>query len=324
MRRREFITLLSSAAAAWPLAARAQQSGRAPRVGYVWIGAPGSDASIDGLRRGLEDRGYVLGRNLVLEERYANGNAERTPALVAELLALKVDVLATPGTLISRAAQRATSTVPIVLVSGDPVGAGLAASLARPGANITGLSLLSTDYSAKWLELLLEVAPKLRRVGVLWNPDNPSVGREVERVREAARALALDLTTLSARSAELEGSLAAITPARIDGFVVSDDPFLETIMPRLITLAAERSLPALYGFSSSVKQGGLMSYSANFFDLWRQAAGYVDRILKGAHPADLPIEQATKFTLRINLKTAKALGLAVPPTLLVAADEVIE
>jgi putative ABC transport system substrate-binding protein len=260
----------------------------------------------------------------VLEERYANGKAERVPDLIAELLALKVDVLATPGTMISRAAQRATSTVPIVLVSGDPVGAGLVASLARPGANISGLSLLSADYSAKWLELLMEVAPKLRRVAVLWNSDNPTAARQVERIREAAQALALDLTTLSTRPTELEASIATLVPADIDGFVVSDDPFLETIMPRLIALAAERGLPALYGFSIAVTQGGLMSYSADFFDLWRQAGGYVDRILKGARPADLPIQQATKFTLKINLKTAKALGLTVPDKLLALADEVIE
>jgi putative ABC transport system substrate-binding protein len=328
MNRRNLIALLSGATAwplaAWPLAARAQQADRVRRVGYVWIGAPDTDVSVDGLRRGLEDRGYILGHNLVLEERYAHGKTERIPDLIAGLLALKVDVLVTPGTMISRAAQRATSTVPIVLVSGDPVGAGLVASLARPGANITGMSLLSADYSAKWLELLMEVAPKLRRVAVLWNPDNPSVARQVERIREAARALALDLTPLSTRPRELEASIAALAPADIDGFVVSDEPFLETIMPRLIALAAERGLPALYGFSIAVTQGGLMSYSADFFDLWRQAGGYVDRILKGARPADLPIQQATKFTLKINLKTAKALGLTVPDKLLALADEVIE
>jgi ABC-type uncharacterized transport system substrate-binding protein len=324
LRRREFITLLGGAAT-WPLAARAQQERRVPRVGYVWIGDPGTDESIDGLRQGLEDRGYVLGRNLALEERYAKGNADRVPALIAELLALKVDVLATPGTLISHAAQSATSTVPIVLVSGDPIGAGLAASLARPSANITGLSLLSTDYSEKWPQLLMELAPKVRRVGVLWNPDNPSVvGREVERMHEAARALALEVSTLSARPADFEATVAAMAPASIDGFIVSDDPVLRAILPRLIALAAERRLPALYGFSIAVKLGGLMSYSANFFDLWREAAGYVDRILKGARPADLPIEQATKFALRINLLTARALGIEVPPTLLATADEVIE
>jgi putative tryptophan/tyrosine transport system substrate-binding protein len=323
IKRREFIALLGGAAA-WPVTARAQQTERMRRVGYVWIGAPDTDVSADGLRRGLEDRGYILGHNLMLEERYAHGKTERVPDLIAELLALKVDVLVTPGTMISRAAQRATSTVPIVLVSGDPVGAGLVASLARPGANITGMSLLSADYSAKWLELLMEVAPKLRRVAVLWNPDNPTAARQVERIREAARALTLDLTALSTRPTELEASIAALVPADIDGFVVSDDPFLETIMPRLIALAAERRLPALYGFSIAVKQGGLMSYSADFFDLWRQAGGYVDRILKGARPADLPIEQATQFTLKINLKTAKALGLTAPLTLQAAADEVIE
>ena len=326
IRRREFIALLggaSSSCIGWPTAAHAQQPGRVPRVGYVWIGAPGTDENKAGLAQGLERRGYVIGRTLLLEARYANGNDALVPQLIAELLALKVDVLATPSTPISRAAQRATSSVPIVSMSGDPVGTGLVASLARPGGNITGLSLLS-EYGAKWLELLMEATPKLRRVGVLLNPDNPAAARQVERMREAARALALDLTTLSARPAELEASLGVIAPTSIDGFVVSDDAFLETILPRLVALAAERGLPALYGFSNAVKLGGLMSYSADFFDLWRKAAGYIDRILKGARPADLPIEQATKFSLKINLRTAKALGVVMPPTLLATADEVIE
>jgi putative ABC transport system substrate-binding protein len=325
MRRREFITLLGSAAVAWPLAARAQQAGDPPRIGYIWIGNPGNDLeTLAGIRQGLQDRGYVFGRNLMLEARYANGNAKQVPQLIAELLAKKVDVLVTPATLISRAAQRATSTVPIVSVSGDPVGSGLVASLAHPGANITGLSLLSADYSAKWPELLIEAAPKVHRVAVLSNPDNAALAKEVAQMRDAARALALDLSTLSARPPEIEASLAAIVPASVDGFVVSDDSFLATILPRLIALAADRGLPAIYGFGDAVKQGGLMSYSANIFELWRQAAGYIDRILKGAHPADLRIEQATKFALNINLKTARALGLNVPPTLLAIADEVIE
>jgi putative ABC transport system substrate-binding protein len=327
MRRREFITLLGGAAAApivWPITVHAQQSGRIPRVGYVWIGAPGTDENNAALVQGLEERGYVMGRTLLLEARYANGNAARVPELIAELLALKVDVLATPSTPISRAAQQATSSVPIVSMSGDPVGAGLVASFARPGGNITGLSILSADYGAKWLELLMEATPKLRRVGVLWNPDNPAAARSVERMREMAREHALDLTNLSARPAELETSLAVLAPTAVDGFVVVDDVFLETILPRLIALAAERKLPALYGFSNAVKLGGLMSYSADFFDLWRKAASYIDRILKGARPADLPVEQATKFSLKINLRTAKALGLDVPPRLLAIADEVIE
>jgi putative ABC transport system substrate-binding protein len=321
--RRWFIEGLGSAAA-WPLVLRAEQPRRVPRVGYVWIGAPGTDESTAGLRRGLEDRGYVLGRTLMLEERYANGNASRVPDLIAELLALKVDVLATPGGLISRAAMRATTTVPIVLVQGDPVGTGLVASLAHPGGNITGLSLLSLDYAAKWLELLKEATPNLHRVAALWTPDSPLFSRYIERARAAAQTLKLDLTILSAQPAELERSLAAIAPANFDGFVVPDDPFLETIMPRLITLAAERGLPAIYGFSAAVKHGALMSYSADFFALWREAAGYIDRILKGALPADLPVEQATKVSLKINLKTARALGLDLPPTLLTSADEVIE
>jgi putative tryptophan/tyrosine transport system substrate-binding protein len=289
VRRREFISLLGGTAVTWPLAARGQQPAT-PRIGYVWIGAPGTDEGTAGLLQGLKDKGYVLGRNLLLEERYAEGNAERLPALIAELLALNVDILVTPGTPITRVAQRTTSAVPIVMVSGDPIGTGLVASLARPGGNITGLSLLSVDYSAKWLELLTEAVPKLHRVAVLWNPENPSVARQIERMRESAPVLGLELTALSAQPAEIEASLAALATASLDGFVVSDDPFLETMVPRLITLAAERGLPALYGFSASVKQGGLMSYSANFFDLWRRAAGYVDRILKGARPADLPIQ----------------------------------
>jgi putative tryptophan/tyrosine transport system substrate-binding protein len=325
LKRREFNVGLSGMAAALlrPLTLAAQPA-RVPRIGYVWIGDSGTDASYAGLRQGLEDRGYVLGRSLLFEARYAHGNADQVPGLIADLLALNVDVLVTVGTLISRAAQRATSTVPIVMVSGDPVGAGLAASLARPGGNITGLSLLSADYSSKWLELLIEAAPKLNRVAVLWNPDNPVIDRQVERMRETARRLALELTALSARPTELEASVATLGSAGVDAFVVSDDPILEPLLPRLIALAAEHRLPALYGFSVAVKRGGLMSYSADFFDLWLRAAGYVDRILKGARPADLPIEQATKLILKINLKTAKALGLTIPLTLQAAADEVIE
>jgi putative tryptophan/tyrosine transport system substrate-binding protein len=324
MRRRKFITLLGGAAIIWPSPGGAQQQA-VPKVGYVWIGAPGTDGdTLPGLRRGLEDKGYTLGRNLHLEERYADGNEERLPALVAELLALHVDVLVTPGTQVARVAQRATSKVPIVMLSGDPVDTGLVASLARPGGNITGLSLLSVEYSAKWLQLLKEAAPKLQHVGVLWNPDNPGIVREVEQMRRVAPALGLELTTLSARPRDLEVSLAAIAATRLDGLVVSDDPFLDSKLSVLIAFTAKHSLPAIYGWGDAAKQGGLMSYSANIFELWRQAAAYVVRILKGARPADLPIEQATSFALKINLKTAKALGLTISPSLLAGADEVIE
>jgi putative ABC transport system substrate-binding protein len=310
--RRAFVTALGGAAA-WPLVARGQQPA-IPRVGYVWIGVRGgTDASNAGLRQGLTDRGYDVGHNLILEERYADGDADRIPALIAELLALNVD-----------ASQRATSTVPIVCMSGDPVGSKLVASLSHPGGNITGMSMLSGDYSAKWLALLKEAAPKLRRVAALQNWENTATAVEVERMQQTAPALGLKLTILSARPAEIEASLATLAAVSLDGFVVTDDPFLETFMTRLMVLAAQKQLPALYGFSTAVKLGGLMSYSADFFAMWRHAAGYIDRILKGARPADLPVEQATEVVFKLNLKTAKALGLDIPASLLARADEVIE
>jgi putative tryptophan/tyrosine transport system substrate-binding protein len=324
MKRRELIILLGGAALGWPRAARTQQSA-VPRVGYVWAGARGTDGSAAaGLRQGLADLGYVVGRKLVLEERYANGNPERVASLIDELLALNVNVLVTPGSPITLAARRATSTVPIVCVTGDPVRTGFAESLARPGGNITGLSLLSGDYSVKWLELLREAAPTVRRVAMLWNPDNPGTVNQSKLVREAAPGLGFELTALSMRPVDVEDSLAALVTASFDGFVVTDDPLLETFLARPIALAAERRLPAIYAFGEAVKQGGLMSYSANFFKLWQRAAGYVDRILKGARPAELPIEQATEVTLNVNLKTAKALGLLMPEALLARANEVIE
>jgi putative ABC transport system substrate-binding protein len=260
----------------------------------------------------------------MIEERYAEGNPHRIPVLIDQLLALSIDVLVTPGTPITLAAQRATTTVPIVCITGNPVGSGLVASLSRPGGNITGMSLLSGEYSAKWLELLTKAAPTLHRIAVLWNPDNPAMIEEHGHLQDTARVLGLALTFLSARPSEIEASLAALTPATVDGFVVTDDAFLEPLLPRLIALAADRRLPALYPFSNAIQQGGLMSYSANFFAMWRRAAGYVDRILKGDRPSELPIEQATEVALNINLKTAKALGLTIPTTLLVTADEVIE
>src|ERR1041385_8499897 len=324
MRRREFIGLLGGAAMSWSFSARAQKSAT-PRVGYVWIGARGTDVSIAGLRQGLMDKGYVIGRDLILEERYAEGHAERVPTLIAELLTLKVDVLVTPGTPIALAAHRATSTVPIVCVTGDPVGVGLAASLSRPSGNVTGLSLLSNDYSAKWLELLKEAVPKLARVAVLWNPDNPATTKEVEHMREGARALGLaDLTVVSAKPEDVEASFASLAKGSFGGLVVSTDPSIEPLTPRIVSFAALHGMPTIYPFSTAIRQGGLMSYSADFFAIWRSAASYVDRIIKGALPGDLPIEQATAVALKINLKTAKALGLTIPPTLLARAEEVIE
>jgi putative ABC transport system substrate-binding protein len=321
MRRRTFITLFGSAATL-PLAARAQQ--KVPKVGYLWVGERGSDVSGAGLRQGLADRGHQIGRNLSLEERYANGDSDKVPALIAELLALKVDVLVTVGTFATLAARRATSTVPIVFASGDPVKTGIAASLNRPGGNATGVSILANDYSAKWLELMKEVLPKLQRVAVLWNPENPAVVGEVEQLRTGAHALGIDVSAFLGRPKEITESLAAIASGAFDGLVVTTDPSLEPQTPRIIAFAAERRLPALYPFGTAVQQGGLMSYSIDFFEMWHRAASHVDRILKGENPADMPIEQATKVALKINLKTARTLGIAVPPMLLARADEVIE
>jgi putative ABC transport system substrate-binding protein len=324
MRRREFITVLGGAAAAWPLVARAQQPA-VPRIGYVWIGAKGTDtASGAGLRQGLADRGYTIGQNLILEERYADGDIEKVPALIVDLLAMKVSVLVTAGTPISLMAQRATSTVPIVMASSDPVGSGLAASLSRPGGNITGISLLAGDYSAKWLGLLKELVPSLHRVAALWNSDNPSMVKEIAQLRAAEHTLGLELTAFSAKSGDVEASFASIAGGGFDGLVVTTDAFLESYTPRIIALASEHHLPAIYPYSNAVALGGLISYSVDILEMWRRTASYVDRILKGERPGDLPIKQPTAVVLKINQKTAKALGLPVPPALIVAADEVIE
>jgi len=295
-----------------------------PKVGYVWMGEPNTDLSESALRQGLADAGYVIGGNLAFEGRYAEGDSEKVPALIAELLALEVDVLVTVGSQISLAARRATSTVPIVCVTGDPVALGLVTSLNRPEGNVTGLSLLVVDYSAKWLELMKEALPKLHRVAALWNPDNPGIVKEVEQLRTSARTLDLELTAFLGRAGDIDASLAEIAGDNFDGLVVTDDPALVLQQPRIIAFAAERRLPALYSFSTAVQQGGLMSYSTDFFSIWRRAAHYVDRILKGDRAADLPIEQATSVVLKINLKTAKALGLSIPPTVVARADEVIE
>ncbi len=323
MRRREFIGAVGLATA-WPAVMRAQPAS-VPRVGYIWLGDKGTDAASGaGLRQGLADRGYVLGQNLIFEERYAEGKAENVPALLGELLALQVNVLVTVGGLVTLAARRATSTVPIVFVAGDPVSAGLVASLSRPGGNATGMSLMTSDYSTKWLAFLKELLPNLHRVAVLSNPDNPSIVKEVEQLRASAGALGVDLAVLSAKPGDFEASVAAISGGGHEALVVTTDPFLEQYTARIIALAADRSLPAIYPFSTAVAQGGLMSYSADLFAMWRRAAGHIDRILRGERPGDLPIEQPTAVSLKINLKTAKTLGLMVPASLIVAADEVIE
>jgi putative tryptophan/tyrosine transport system substrate-binding protein len=322
MRRRDFLGLLGGAAtaapSAWPTPARAN----IPRVGYFWSGFRDPNVGVAGLRQGLQERGYVLGGNLLLEERYAQGDPARSWALLTELLALGVDVLVT-GDFALILAHTLTARVPIVGVAADFVGVGLAAKLARPGGNVTGLSLLSAEFSPKWLELLKAAVPKLNRVAFLGSFSGLNAA-EKRGLDEAAPSFDVTVTQLDTYRANLEASLDAITSANFDGLIVADEYPAEPLIPRIVALAAQNRMPTIYGFSTAVRQGGLMSYSADSFELWRRVAGYIDRILKGAKPGDLPIEQATQIKFAINLATAKALGLDIPPTLLAAADEVIE
>jgi putative tryptophan/tyrosine transport system substrate-binding protein len=323
MRRREFMMLFGGAVIIRPRGVTAQPA-TARRVGYVWIGQRGTDVTGAGLRKGLAELGYESGRNIILEERYADGDSAKVPALISDLLAQKIDVLVTVGTFATLAARRATSTVPIVFASGDPVKAGIVASLNRPGGNATGISILSSDYSAKWLELMREALPKLTRVAVLWNPENPAIAAEVAQMKTAAHTLGVELSTFIGNTGEIDRSLASIANGAFDGLAIATDPSLEAQTSKIVSFAAEHRLPAIYPFGFAVDQGGLMSYATNLFDAWRHGAKYVDRILKGEKPADLPVEQVTRVELKINLKTARALGIAMPPSLLARADEVIE
>jgi len=318
MKRREFITLLGGAAAAWPLAARAQQ--RVRRIGMLETIPPQANAAnFDALRKGLRELGYDEGRSLIIEYRSADGRAERFPALAAELVRLNVDVIVTRGTPSALAAQNATRTIPIVMAStGDVIGTGLAVSLARPGGIVTGLTAINADTEGKRLELLKEMVPGLVRIAALYNMGNPSIALRWKEVELAARALGAESQLLDVRKAEdIAPAFAAATAQRAGALLMSLDALMLANQRTILELAAKHRLPANYPTREFVENGGLM-------DLYRRAATYIDKIFKGARPADLPIEQPTRFELVINLKAAKALGLEVPPTLLARADEVIE
>jgi putative ABC transport system substrate-binding protein len=327
LKRREFITLVGGAAVAWPLAAAAQQGAKVPRVGFLGNSDAALEANLIGpFRDGLRALGYEQGRNIAIEYRWAEGNYDRFPALVAELLASNVDVLVTAGTPAALAIKKATTSVPVVMIAvGDPVGTGLVPSLARPGGNLTGLSSIAPDLEGKRLELLREVVPRLSRVGMFVNSLNPFHTGSVQQARTAAQALGIQLQLLDVRAAEdLDAAFAAILKERPEAlFILADRVFLHN-RARMMDFAARQRLPNINAYHELVQAGGLMSFGPSYEDMHRRAAIYVDKILKGATPADLPIEQPTKFTLVINLKAAKAIAVDVPPILVARADEVIE
>jgi putative tryptophan/tyrosine transport system substrate-binding protein len=285
-----------------------------------------TDPLVDVFTEALRELGWVEGENVVFERRYAENRLERLPELAADLVRLKVDVIVATGTLAPLAAKRATSTIPIVMVNaGDPLGSGLVPSLARPGGNVTGTSLMVPDLGGKRLELLKELLPRLARVAVPWNAANPYPAIVFKETEAAARTLGIEVQSLEVRGPDdLDGAFEAARKQRPDAMITVEDPLTINYRKRIADFATGQQLPSLSGLGEFVAAGGLISYGANLDDLFRRVAGYVDKILKGAKPADLPVQQPTKFELVINLKTAKALGITVPPTLLARADEVIE
>ena len=325
MRRREFITVLGGAIT-WPLAARAQQPAKVARVGYLDLGPASLRASrVQALLAGLHDLGWIEGRNIAIEFRWAD-SAQQLPQLAAELARINVDIIFAPSSTMVEAARQATKTIPIVFSNhADPIGTGHVASLPRPGGNITGLSELATELDAKELEMLKEVLPRATRIGVLWNPTTPSHAPGLQSVKTAGEKLGLALHTAPAATAEdFDAALASMVRASVDGLLVVPSPLTVMHSARLAELALKFRLPGMFSAKENVEAGGLMSYGVDRHDLARRAALYIDKILKGAKPADLPVEQASKYELVINLKTAKALAVEIPPTLLGRADEVIE
>jgi putative tryptophan/tyrosine transport system substrate-binding protein len=325
-RRRQFITLLGGVVAAWPLTARAQQPANLPTIGFLVSGTPSSHREwVAAFVQRLRELHWIEGRTVAIEIRWAEGRNERLADTAAEFVRRKVDVIVTSATPPTVAAKQATSVIPIVFAAvGDPVGAGLVESLARPGGNVTGLSLQQTDAVGKRLELLREVIPGLHRLAIMANSSNPSSGLDMREAQATAGTLGLESVTSEIRRPEDIAPAFDALKGRVEALYVVNDPLVNTNRVRMITLALAARLPAIYGFREFVEAGGLMSYGPNYSDLFRRAAGYVDKILRGAKPADLPVEQPTKFDFVINLTTAKALNLGVPPTLLALADEVIE
>jgi putative ABC transport system substrate-binding protein len=327
MKRREFISLVG-AAAAWPLAARAQQVGKTPQIGYLGVSSPSLEPHyVEAFRQKLRELGHVEGKNIAIEYRWAEGQDDRLPNLTSELVRLKPDVIVTTGTPGAVAAMQATKTIPIVMASSaDPVGSGLVASLARPGGNVTGFTILGPELEGKRLELLKQAVPGLSQLAVLWNPSNPGIVSYFETVKNAGRVLQISLGPVVEirRSDELDSAFTAIASARPHALVVIADRFLLSHRKQIVEFAAVKRLPTMYRYREYVDAGGLMSYAPSNIELFLGTAIYVDKILKGAKPGDLPIQEPTKFELVINLKTAKALGLDMPLHLQQLANEMIE
>jgi putative tryptophan/tyrosine transport system substrate-binding protein len=325
MRRREFITLVGGAVATWPLAVRAQHSAM-PVIGFL---GPAPAATylprLEALRAGLRDLGYVEGKNIVIEFRWAD-RVEQLPEMAAELVRMKVDIILVSSSTYVEPARQATKTIPIVFaLDADPVGLGHVASLARPGGNITGQSTLLTDLVAKELEIFKEALPQTTRIGILWNPTTPSHGPAVQAVEAVGEKLGVQLLLVPAQTVEeFDGAFSTMTRERMGGFLVIASPLSFSQRVPLAELALKHRLPGMFGSRENVEAGGLMCYGVDYNDLHRRAALYIDKILKGAKPADLPVEQASKYELIINLKTANALDLPIPGSLLLRADKVIE
>jgi len=323
VKRREFIGLVGGAAA-WPLAARAQRGGG--KIVTIGILAFEPWSPIDTFRQALDDLGYIEGKNVRFEYRYAKGHDERFPELANELVGLSVDVILTWGTSAVLAAKQATTTIPIVMgVVGDPVDSGIVTNLARPGTNVTGCALRTAELEAKRLQLLKEVVPGLSRVAILFNPTNHYMPLALQSARKGAQMLRVSLAVYEVHDTiTLDAAFVTLTKDRPDAFLVPADTFLASQRSRIAQFAIENKLPSVYTFREYIEAGGLIAYTPNYNDLFRRAASYVDKILKGAKPGELPIEQPKGFHLFINLKTARALGLTMPPRLLAGADEVIE
>ena len=325
MRRRQFIALLGGAAA-WPLAAQAQQAAKVFRIGFLFYGSSGPSPELDAFQQGLREFGYIEGQNIAVEYRFASGQVERLRDLATELVRLKPDVIVTPATPASLAAKQATGTIPIVFAGvADAVGAGLIANLARPDGNVTGLTSISAELGGKRLELLKRLVNNASRVAVLYNPDDRSNVLLLKELQEAAPALTLTLQPFEVREpSQFEGAFAAMTRDRADAMFGAAGILTFQHRQTIVDLAANSRLPTLWGHRQFVEAGGLMSYAVNFYDQIRRTAAYVDQILKGAKPGDLPVQQPTKFEFILNLKTAKALGLTIPPDVIAIADEVTE